>query len=208
MAIQFEKTTYPGNMDPFWRKEVRMLPGGFALKQTFNVGDVIQRGAFVAVDFDAMSAAIVKVAKVLSGGTTSKPRVSKKNNFVIGDVLMKLGVGTSSPYIKGIDRSNSEYDVLELSAAITGLAEGDFLQEATEYVAAGTDTEAVEAAPKYVANMMLGADLEIKKSGLPTIDAAYDCIVLKSVCTPFPASWLTDNSPCLATNHNILFINQ
>lgn len=195
MAIKFEREVYPGNMDPFWRKEVQMLPGGFGMKQTFPVGEVIQRGSFVAVDFDTMTAAIVKVGKVLAGGTESAARVSKKNNFCVGDTVMKVGDSTSTT-VKSIDRSNAEYDVIELDAEIDGLAENDFLQEAESN------------APKYVANAMLGADLEIRKSGLPTIDAAYGCIVLKSVCTPFPASWLATNSYCLATNHNIMFINQ
>lgn len=197
MAIKFERDVYPGNMDPFWRKEVQMLPGGFSMKQTFPVGEVIERGAFVAVDYSDMSAAIVKVGKVLAGGTTTDARVSKKNNFCVGDTVMKVGADTTTT-VKSIDRSNAEYDVVTFAAAITGLVENDFVQEADS----GTKK------PKYVANAVLGTDLEIKKSGLPTIDAAYGAILLKNVCTPFPASWLAENSFCLATNHNILFIKQ
>lgn len=198
MAIDFKKTTYPGNIDPFWRKEVKMLPGGFSMKQTtFSAGDVIQRGAFVAVDVDKMEAAIVKVGKVLEGGTTSKIRVSKKNNFCNGDTVMKIG-DSATTTIKSVDRSNPEYDVVEVASAITGIAKDDFLQEA----------DSSSKTPKYVANAVLGADLEIRSSGLPTIDAAYDAIVLKSVCTPFPASWLVDNGFCLKANPNILVINQ
>lgn len=198
MAIDFKKNTYPGNIDPFWRKEVKMLPGGFSMKQTtFSAGDVIQRGAFVAVDVDKMEAAIVKVGKVLDGGTTSKIRVSKKNNFCNGDTVMKIG-DSATTTIKSVDRSNPEYDVVEVASAITGIAKDDFLQEA----------DSNSKTPKYVANAVLGADLEIRNGGLPTIDAAYDAIVLKSVCTPFPASWLVDNGFCLKANPNILVINQ
>lgn len=197
MAIKFERDVYPGNMDPFWRKEVQMLPGGFSMKQTFPVGEVIERGTFVAVDYSDMSAAIVKVGKVLAGGTTTAARVSKKNNFCVGDTVMKVGDETTTT-VKSIDRSNAEYDVVTFAAAITGLVENDFVQEA----------DSVTKKPKYVANAVLGTDLEIKKSGLPTIDAAYGAILLKNVCTPFPASWLAENGFCLATNHNILFIKQ
>ena len=197
MAIKFEKATFPGNMDAFWRKEVKMLPGGFSLKQTFPIGEIILRGAFVAVNTDDMSAAIVKIGKVLTGGTTSAARVSKRNNFCPGDTIMKVG-GDSTTTVKSVDRSNPDYDVIEVATAITGLAEGDFLQEA----------DASSKGPKYVANSVLGADLEIKKSGLPTIDAAYDAVLLKSVCPQFPDSWLANDSYCLATNHNILIINQ
>lgn len=197
MGITLEKTSYPGNMEPFWRKEVKMLPGGFSLKQTFPNGEVIRKGSFVAVDFETMSAAIVKVGKVLAGGNTSAIRVSKKNNICPGDTVMKVG-SESTTTVKTVDRSNPEYDVITVATAITDIVENDFLQEA----------DASAKVPKYVANMMLGADLEIKTGRILTIDAAYDCIVLKSVCTPFPTSWLATNSPCLATNHNILFINQ
>lgn len=199
MAIKFERDVFPGNMDPFWRKEVQMLPGGFSMKQTFPVGEVIERGAFVAVDYSDMSAAIVKVGKVLTGGTTTAARVSKKNNFCVGDTVMKIGAETSTT-IKSIDRSNAEYDVVTFAAAITELAEGDFVQEA--------DSSGGANKAKYVANAVLGVDLEIKKSGLPTIDAAYGAVLLKDVCSPFPASWLAENGYCLATNHNILFIKQ
>lgn len=201
MAIKFERTAYPGGMDAFWRQEVRMLPGGFTPVQTIPVGEVVQRGAFLYVDFDAMTAAIVKVGKVLDGGTTSKPRVSKRNNFFAGDTLMKVGETAKAVTVKSVDRTNSGYDVIELSAAVTGLAAGDFLQEA---VKGSGDTYGAA----YVANTVLGADFESKATGLPTLDAAWSAIVLKSVCGPFPAEWLTEGSPCLATNHNILFINQ
>lgn len=200
MAIRFERTAFPGDMDPFWRKEVKMLPGGFSMKQTFTVGDVIRRGSFLYVDMSDLSAAVVKIGKVQEGGTTSAARVSKKNNFCVGDVVYKVGVEevSATTTVKSIDTSNPDYDVITFASAITGLVAGDFIQE----------FDSSTKKPKYVANAVLGADLEIKKSGIFTLDAAYDAIVLKSVCTPFPESWLVENGFCLATNHNILFINQ
>jgi len=200
MAIKFERTAFSGDMDPFWRKEVRMLPGGFSLKQTFAVGDIIRRGSFLQVDVSDMSAAVVKIGQIQEGGDTTSARVSKKNNFCVGDVVYKVGVEevSATTTVSKIDRSNPDYDVITFAAAISGLAANDYIQE----------FDASSKKPKYVANAVLGADLEIRKSGLPTLDAAYDAIVLKSVCTPFPASWLVENGFCLATNHNILFINQ
>ena len=202
MAIKFEREAIPGNMDVFWRQEVRMLPGGFQPVQTIPVGEVVQRGAFIAVNFDAMSAAIVKVGKVLEGGTTSKPRVSKRNNFFAGDTVMKLGKTDAAATVKSVDRSNPDYDVVELSAAITGLAKDDFIQEAVK------DDSASTYSPAHVANMVLGTDFESRTQGIGTLDVAWSAMVLKDICTPFPASWLADNSPCMATNHNILFIKQ
>ena len=202
MAIKFEREAIPGNMDVFWRQEVRMLPGGFQPVQTIPVGEVVQRGAFIAVNFDAMSAAIVKVGKVLDGGTTSKPRVSKRNNFFAGDMVMKLGNNDAVATVKSVDRSNPDYDVVELSAAITGLAKDDFIQEAVK------DDGGSTYSPAHVANMVLGTDYESRKQGIGTLDVAGSAMVLKDICSPFPASWLADNSPCMATNHNILFIKQ
>ena len=206
MAIKFEREAIPGNMDVFWRQEVRMLPGGFQPVQTVPVGEVVQRGAFIAVDFDKMSAAIVKVGKVLDGGTTSKPRVSKRNNFFAGDTVMKLGKTDASATVKSVDRSNPDYDVLELSSAITGLAKDDFIQEAVKD--ASSTQESTTYSPAHVANMVLGSDFESRKQGIGTLDVAWSAMVLKDICSPFPASWLADNSPCMATNHNILFIKQ
>ncbi len=198
MAIDFKKTTYPGSMDPFWRKEAKILPGGFKLKQTtFSAGDVIRKGSFVYADIDKMEAAIIKIGMVLDGSTTSKIRVSKKNNFCNGDTVMKVG-SSSTTTVKSIDRSNPDYDVVEVATAIDGIVKNDFLQEA----------DASTKNPKYVANAALGADLEIKNSGLPTIDAAYDAILLKSVITPFPAEWLVSDGFCLKANPNIIIINQ
>ena len=65
MAIEFKKTSYAGNLDAFWRTEVRMLPGGFNCSQSIPVGDVIPRGALVCADFDRMTATIVKVGRVI-----------------------------------------------------------------------------------------------------------------------------------------------
>lgn len=202
MAIKLERETIPGNMDVFWRQEVRMLPGGFQPSQNIPVGEVVQRGAFVAVDFDTMSAAIVKVGKVLDGGTTSKPRVSKRNNFFAGDKVMKVGKTDAAVTVKSVDRTNSDYDVIELSAAITGLAKDDFIQEAVK------DSEGSTYSPAYAPNMVLGADYESRKVGIGTFDVAWSAMVLKDICTPFPASWLADGSPCMKNNHNILFIKQ
>lgn len=198
MAIEFNRTTYPGSIDPFWRKEAKILPGGFAfLQDTFRAGDVIRKGSFVYVDVDQMKAAIIKIGKVLDGGTESKIRVSKKNNFCSGDTVMKVG-GDSTTTVKSVDRSNPSYDVVEVATAISGIVKDNFLQEA--------DSQTKK--PKYVANATLGDDIAFKESGLPTIDAAYDAILLKSVITPFPADWLVDNGFCLKTNPNILIINQ
>lgn len=210
MAIDFKKTQLSGHTPEIWRGECKILPGGFKPVQNFPVGTVLHRGTPIYVDFEAMSAAVCKTAKVLKGGTTTAPRVVKGHYFVAGDVVMKLGVTDKSPIIKSIDTANAEYDVLTFASAIAGLAEGDILVEASAAAAAEGDNEAVPAAPLYTPNMVVGAVKEFTGKGLPTIDAAYEAVVLyPSLNFPLLEDWLINpGKVCLKANPNILFIKQ
>ncbi|WP_273080249.1 hypothetical protein [Alistipes ihumii] len=210
MAIDFKKTQLSGHTPEIWRGECKILPGGFKPVQNFPVGTVLHRGTPIYVDFEAMSAAVCKTAKVLKGGTTTAPRVAKGHYFVAGDVVMKLGVTDKSPIIKSINTANAEYDVLTFASAIAGLAEGDILVEASAAAAAEGDNEAVPAAPLYTPNMVVGAVKEFTGKGLPTIDAAYEAVVLyPSLNFPLLEDWLINpGKVCLKANPNILFIKQ
>lgn len=210
MAIDFKKTQLSGHTPEIWRGECKILPGGFKPVQNFPVGTVLHRGTPIHVDFEAMSAAVCKTAKVLAGGTTTAPRIAKGHCFVAGDVVMKLGVTDKSPIIKSIDTANAEYDVLTFASAIAGLAEGDILVEASAAAAAEGDNEAVPAAPLYTPNMVVGAVKEFTGKGLPTIDAAYEAVVLyPSLNFPLLEDWLINpGKVCLKANPNILFIKQ
>lgn len=203
MAIEFKKTSYAGNLDAFWRTEVRMLPGGFNCSQSIPVGDVIPRGALVCADFDTMTATIVKVGRVVDGGTTTMPRVTKNNHFYAGDTVMKIGKKDAAVTIKSVDRSNPDYDVVEFSAALATLAKGDYLVEAVK----DTGDSATTYSQAHEANTILGADYTSRAVGMTTLDVAYSAVALKDVCPQFPADWL-DGSAFLKTNHNILFIKQ
>lgn len=203
MAIEFKKTSYAGNLDAFWRTEVRMLPGGFNCSQSIPVGDVIPRGALVCADFDTMTATIVKVGRVVDGGTTTKPRVTKNNHFYAGDTVMKIGKKDAAVTVKSVDRSNPDYDVVEFSAALATLAKGDYLVEAVK----DTGDSATTYSQAHEANTILGADYTSRAVGMMTLDVAYSAVALKDVCPQFPADWL-DGGAFLKTNHNILFIKQ
>lgn len=212
MAIEFKKTAFSGHFPEIWRGECKMLPGGFKPKNNIPVGTVLRRAVLLDVNFDEMSAAVIKAAKVLNGGTTTKPRIAKGHLFAIGDVVMKNGSdGKKTPSITAIDTTSSEYDTITLSVAITGLAKDDVLIESTEYVAAsGSGENAVEeviAEAKYTPNMIVGAEKEFNGKGIPTIDAAYEAVVLyPSIDFPLLPEWL--NGCCLKSNPNILFIKQ
>ena len=192
-----KKQAFSGKTPVIWRGECKILPGGFKPKQTFPVGTVLRRGLPIQVDFEEMSAGVVKIAKVLDGGTTTDARVGKGHLFAVGDKVQKLGTATSTTVSK-IDTSNADYDVITFAAAITGLAAGDSIQE--------SDGQS-SAKPLYTPNMVIGADLEFKGTGIPTIDAAYDAVVLyNNVNYPIPADWL--QGVALKSNPNILFIKQ
>lgn len=245
MAIEFKKTSIKGHTPEIWRGECKMLPGGFKPKNNIPVGSVVNRGVPVEVNFSEMSAAVIKIASVLSGGTTSKPRIAKGHLFAVGDVIAKVGKEDKSVTISSIDTGNADYDVLNLSAAITGLSNGDAIVEATEYgyidaesttegalkvVASGATTGQINLADvtpylgektlaandyvllqksvaEYTPNMVNGAVKEFNGKGLPTIDAAYEAVVLyPSLGFPILPEWL--NGCCLKSNPNILFIKQ
>ena len=200
MAIEFKKTAVKGHTPEIWRGECKMLPGGFKPKNNIATGTVLHRGVLVEVNFDEMSAAVIKVAKILAGGTTNKPRIAKGHLFAIGDVVTKNGDGSKTPTITAIDTTNADYDTLTLSDAYTGLAGNDVIVE-SEAVGSGS------ASAKYTPNMVVAAVKEFNGKGLPTIDAAYEAVVLyPSLNFPLLPEWL--NGCCLKSNPNILFIKQ
>lgn len=198
MSVTFNQNSMPATQRTIWRGEAKMLPAGFKLLQDFPAETVLRRGAFVHVDMDTLSGAITKVSKVISGGTTSKPRVPKDHYFVAGDKVQKVGA-TSYVTVSSIDSSNADYDVLTLSSAISGLAADDFIVESD-----GAET----AAPKYLPNAVLGEDRVIKASDLPTLDVAWGALVIKDVAPAIPTAWIEDGGLCLKYNHNIVLIRQ
>lgn len=200
MAITFEKQSYQGRFPEIWRGECKMLPGGFKPKQELPVGTVLRRATPVYVDFNDRSAAVCKTASVLDGGTTTKVRVPKGHYFVKGDSVAKYGdVATDPVSVNDIDTSNTVYDTLTLSKAIAGITKDDIIFEAVK------EDSAVKAA--YEPNMVVGADRHFEGKGLPTIDAAFEAVVLEpSLLFPILPEW--KNGVGLKLNQNIIFIKQ
>lgn len=197
MAIEFKKQAYSGKTPVIWRGECKILPGGFKPKQSFPVGTVLRRGLLIQVDFNDMTAGVLKLAGVQNGSTTTAARISKGHLFAVGDKVQKFG-DTKHTTIKSIDTSNANYDVITLAAEITGLAENDILVESDGQTS---------PKPAYTPNAVVGADLEFKGTGIPTIDAAYEAVVLSNhVNYPIPDDW--KNGFCLKSNPNILFVKQ
>lgn len=197
MGVKFEGKSYAGNMPVFWRGEAKILPGGYKLLQTFPRGTVIPKGTPLHIVAGTLTAAVAKHVKVVAGGTTTKPRVPKGTLFQANDIVMKDGETTGAT-ISSIDASNSDYDVLALSAAITGLTAGDTLIEASSLE---------DAKAKYEPNTVVGEDTEpLAGADQDTVSAAYDAVVLLGYTPELPASWM--QGICLKNNPNIIYVKQ
>lgn len=196
MAINFVQTNYSGSTPKIWRGECKMLPGGFQPTDTFDNGEVLYRGTPIVIDYDTMSAAVCKAATITDVSTATKPRVAKGHHFKVGDSFVLSGAETATAAtITAIDASNDAYDVLTIGAAVEGLAAGS--------VIVGSDADGVVALP----NAVVGADKVFDGKGLPTIDAAYEALVLTpSLAFGVPSEWL--QGLALKNNPNIIFIKQ
>lgn len=203
MAITFEKQSFGGRFPEIWRGECKMLPGGFKPTQEFAPGTVVRRATPVFVNFDEMSATVCKVASVLDGGTTTEVRVPKGHYFTKGDNVFKYGAEAPALVtVNEVDRTNSAYDVLTLSKAITGIAKDDVLVEGKSVEG---ETQTVKAVCEP--NMVVGADKQFDGKGLPTLDAAFEAVVLyPSLQFPILKEWL--QGVALKNNPNIIFIKQ
>ncbi|MCM1222352.1 MAG: hypothetical protein NC548_48580 [Lachnospiraceae bacterium] len=155
------------------------------------------------VDFETMSANVCKTAQVLAGGTTKAVRVPKGSYLAVGDKVAVYG-GTAAPVaISSIDTKESDvYDTINLASAITGIKENDILIEAE----AG-EGDGAKVTPRFTPNMIVGEDKEFTGKGLPTLDAAFEAVVLiPSLNFPVLPEWKT--GVALKDNPNIIFIYQ
>lgn len=206
MAIEFKTQQFPGRFPEIWRGECKMLPGGFKPTQEFPVGTVVRRATPLYVDFDAMTAAVCKTATVLNGGTTKEVRVPKGHYFVNGDKIIKHGADTLGE-IDSIDRSNDAYDILKLKAAYTGIKADDVIAEGIADSEGEGETATTTNRVRYTPNNINGEDKEFTGRGLPTLDAAYEAVVLvPSLLFPMLPEWLTGIA--LKNNPNIIYIKQ
>jgi hypothetical protein len=196
MAIVFEKTAYTNPKPVFWRGETMVLPGGFKLLQAFPVKFVIPKGTLCQVNYPDLTAAIIKVAKVIAGGTTTAPRVVKGTMFQVGDIIMKEGE-TTGKTVTAIDRKNSDYDVITFNSALTGLTVADILLEAT-------DTTGAEQ--KYAPNAAVESTKEIDKDSDVTVSACDHVRILEGMVYPVPASFRSGLA--LKDNPTVTFIYQ
>ena len=134
-----------------------------------------------------MECTICKSARIVEGGTTTKPHVIKGSMFQINDAVK---VGDSSGTIKSISTANESYDEITLSAAMTEAVAGADLLGGDEIPDA-----VIETTKEYT-----------KANGFPTVSAAYRARILKDVAYPIPETWLLGYS--MKNNPEIKYIRQ
>jgi hypothetical protein len=173
-----------------------VLPGGFKLLQAFPVKFVIPKGTLCQVNYPDLTAAIIKVAKVIAGGTTTAPRAVKGTMFQVGDIIMKEGE-TTGKTVTAIDRKNSDYDVITFNSALTGLTVDDILLEATDTTG---------SAQKYAPNAAVESTKEIDKDSDETVSACDHVRILEGMVYPVPASF--KSGLALKNNPTVTFIYQ
>lgn len=182
MAINFQKTTFSGRVPEIWRGECKILPGGYRPNNDVSVGTVVRRGTPLRI-YNGFTADLCKTATVLSGGTTTKPRIGKGNLFEVGDVVFKVGSdGSVSRAITSIDRSNADYDVLTFGSTLTGLTTNDVIAEATPYGyydAESTDEGALKVVASGATDGQINLASVTPYNGSKTL-AANDYVVLKN----------------------------
>lgn len=207
MAVEFNKTSHEGNNPDFWRGEAKILPGGFILGQTLPVGSVVRRGTPLYIEDEPnRKAYICKSADVIDGSDADALKVAKGHFFAVGDKVTTAGdtTGSATPKsISAIDTSNAGYDVLTLSADITGLSSNK-----GTIVEAGGTTNAYLGKSKYEPNAVVGSDAEINGRGVASVDVAFEGVVLRNmVKAPIASIWLTGGIS-MKNNHSIKFIIQ
>lgn len=187
MAITTEEVQVKGGFPVFWRGEREVLPGDFAVKGTYPEGTILKEGTPIKLDFESMECTICKSARIVEGGTTTKPHVIKGSMFQINDTVK---VGASSGTIKSISTANESYDEITLSAAMAEAVAGADLLGGDEIPDA-----VIETTKEYT-----------KTNGFPTVSAAYKARILKDVTYPIPETWLQGYS--MKNNPEIKYIRQ
>lgn len=134
-----EKRVHFGGEKPIFTGSPSIVPGGFNLDveaQNFIVGSEISPGTLAIFDEQSRKVKVVKTAKVKKVSSDNKTIYLVTNDtvepcFAPGDSVLKTVTGTFSaaPTISKVERKNNGDYIVTLSAAITGLATGDTIQQ-------------------------------------------------------------------------------
>lgn len=176
----FNKNTKP-TVDPqIWdhtKEYTDGRGGGQLVIDNLTAGIKFKKGALISYDLKTKAVNPVKNALVVTGGTTSAPRIKKNHLFKVGEFVYVSGDAVT---INAIDTSNASYDTLTLSAACTGAVADAYLEQA---VAAGATP-----AKKFAANALLGESIYNIQGGEPVKPVIWVMQVIDAKLLPYAVS--------------------
>jgi len=164
--------------------KIRVAQGGFSVDTTSLPTGLayIKQGTLININYTTRTATVFKSVKVITGGSTSAPRVTKNNLFKVGDSVIVEG-RLEARTISAIVTTNTAYDTWTLSGAITGLAADDTLELGS---GAGTQSWGGNISDKATEFMAIkvfdsdfdGATILLKANGSDALAVAYASKVL------------------------------
>lgn len=188
MSQYFGIKDIPTPAKALWNYNLQRTLGGggaFLNSSSMNIdaGVTLPIGVLLDVNLVTREAFVVKNGLILSGGTTTKPRIGKNNFFQVGDCVYCSGAAVS---ISSIDKTNDAYDELTLSASCDGAVAGQYIE----------NSKAIGENPvvAHVPNTILQEKIVDVRGGEPVTAVAW---VFQDVDTsqfPVPVSVLQKNA--------------
>lgn len=209
-----KKHSFTGSRPIFTGSPSKVI-GGFNLdrsNQNFADGDIIPGGVLAIANEETRLVQVIKTAKVAEVDSEDAKLVTLEVDefyapfFAVGDMILKAGATAiaiaSVPTIKKIEEKGNIYKIT-LSAAITGLAKGDVLEE----VISDGDATTPKSKSRGLANSVTVADNEVKEFET-SIDVSADTLqyaLYERRVLPIPASQKDDTGAFLKANPHVKF---
>lgn len=209
-----KKHSFTGSRPIFTGSPSKVI-GGFNLdrsNQNFDDGDIIPGGVLAIANEETRLVQVIKTAKVAEVDSEDAKLVTLEVDefyapfFAVGDMILKAGATATAiasvPTIKKIEEKGNIYKIT-LSAAITGLAKGDVLEE----VISDGDATTPKSKSRGLANSVTVADNEVKEFET-SIDVSADTLqyaLYERRVLPIPASQKDDTGAFLKANPHVKF---
>lgn len=209
-----KKHSFTGSRPIFTGSPSKVI-GGFNLdrsNQNFADGDIIPGGVLAIANEETRLVQVIKTAKVAEVDSEDAKVVTLEVDefyapfFAVGDMILKAGATATAiasvPTIKKIEEKGNIYKIT-LSAAISGLAKGDVLEE----VISDGDTATPKSKSRGLANSVTVADNEVKEFET-SIDVSADTLqyaLYERRVLPIPASQKDDTGAFLKANPHVKF---
>lgn len=153
--------------------DTSLLPAGL---------EYIVRGTLITIASATRLAQPFKATTVITGGSTSAPRISKNSLLKVNDSVLVEG-RLEARTISEIVTTNTAYDVLTLSGAITGLAASDILVQASgsgtkAWGGTVSDKVAEQMEIKVFSSKFTGASIVLSQNGSDALAVSYASKVL------------------------------